>query len=167
MGELPNSIFTDEIVGVGVDSDSPNIVQKLVSNQVVWHKTCRESTDTQKVQRARKRSGPEVVISPVKTRRLSGESSTSLYKPIATPVCFFCDEVGSKQELRKASTLGLDTRVRDRAQMLGDKRLLRKFSSGDMVVIDAVYHRACLTRFYRKAETVGCDMTESYKTQVI
>ena len=25
----------------------------------------------------------------------------------------------------------------------------------------------CLTQFYRKAETVGCDMTESYKTQVI
>ena len=71
------------------------------------------------------------------------------------------------QELRKASTLGLDKRVRDRAQMLGDKRLLRKISSGDMVAIDAVYHRACLTRFYRQAETVGCDMTESYKTQVI
>ena len=36
-----------------------------------------------------------------------------------------------------------------------------------MVAIDAVYHRACLARFYKKAETVGCDMTESYKTQVI
>ena len=139
----------------------------MVSNQVVWHKTCRNSIDTQKVQRARKRSGPEVVISPIKTRRLSGEPTTSFYKPIATPVCFFCGEVGSKQELRKASTLGLDKRVRDCAQMLGDKRLLRKLSSGDMVAIGAVYHRACLTRFYRKAETVGCDMTESYKTQVI
>ena len=52
-GELPNSIFTDDIVGVGADSDSPNIVQK-----VVWHKTCRNSIDTQKVQRARKRSEP-------------------------------------------------------------------------------------------------------------
>ena len=82
-----------------------------------------------------------MVISPVKTRRLSGESSTSLYKPIATPVCFFCDEVGNKPELRKASTLVLDKRVRDCAKMLGDKRLLCKLSSGDMVAIDAVYHR--------------------------
>ena len=57
--------------------------------------------------------------------------------------------------------------IRDCANMLGDKRLLRKLSSGDMVAIDAVCHRACLTRFYRRAETVGCDMTESYKTQVI
>ena len=82
----------------------------MVSNQVVWHKTCRNSIDSQKVQRARKRSGQEVVISPVKTRRLSGESSTSLYKPVATPVCFFCDEMDNKQELRKASTFGLDKR---------------------------------------------------------
>ena len=36
-----------------------------------------------------------------------------------------------------------------------------------MVAIDAVYHRACLTRFYKKVESFGCDMTESYKTQVI
>ena len=86
LGELPNSIFTDDIVGVGADSGSPNIVQKMVSNKVVWHNTCRNSIDTQKVQRARKRSGPEVVISPVNNRRFSGESSTSFYKPVATPV---------------------------------------------------------------------------------
>ena len=76
LGELPNYIFTDDILGVGTDSDSPNIVQRMVSNQVVWHKTCRNSIDTQNVQRARKRGRPEVAISPVKTRRLSGESST-------------------------------------------------------------------------------------------
>ena len=78
-----------------------------------------------------------MVISPVKTRRLIGESFTFLYTPIATPVCFFFDEVGNKQELRKASTLGLDKRGRDCAQMLGDKRLLRKLSSGDMLFIIA------------------------------
>ena len=108
-----------------------------------------------------------MVISPVKSRHLSGESSTSLYKPLATPVCLFCDEVGNKQNLRKASTLGMGKRVRECAQMIGDKLLLCKLSSGDMVAIDAVYHRVCLTQFYRKAETVACDMTESNKTQVI
>ena len=110
-------------MGVGADSDSPNLVHKMVSDQVVWHIICRKSIDFQKVQRARKRSGLEVVISPVKTRRLSGESSTSLYKPIATPVCLSCDKMGNKQELRKASTFGLDKRVRDCAYLIGDKRL--------------------------------------------
>ena len=82
-------------------------------------------------------------ISPVKARRLSGEA-------VATLVCFFCDEMGNKQELRKASTFGLDKRARDCAYLIGDKRLLCKLSFNEMVVIDAVYHRACLTRFIGK-----------------
>ena len=94
--ELPDSIFTDDIVGIGADSDSPNIVQKMVSNQVVCHKTCRNSIITQNIQRALKRSGPEVAICP-KTRRLRGKYSTSLNKPVATMVCFFCAEMGSKK----------------------------------------------------------------------
>ena len=36
-----------------------------------------------------------------------------------------------------------------------------------MIALDAVYHRACSTRLYRKTETVGCDDTESNETQVI
>ena len=67
LGEFLNSIFTGDIMGVGADSDSLNIVQKIVSNQVVWHITYRNSIDSQNVQRARKRSGPQVVISQVKT----------------------------------------------------------------------------------------------------
>lgn len=35
-----------------------------------------------------------------------------------------------------------------------------------MIAIDAVYHRACLTRLYRK-EAVWYDITESNETQVI
>ena len=66
--------------------------------------------------------------------------------------------MGNKQELRNASTLGLVT---------SDKRLLCKLSSGDMVAIDVINHCACLTGFYRKTESVGCDMTESCKTQVL
>ena len=79
----------------------------------------------------------------------------------------FCDEMGNKQELKKASTFVVDKRVRDCAYLIGDKRLLCKRSLGDMVAIDAIYHCACLIRFYRKEKSVGCDMTESYKTQVI
>ena len=86
---------------------------------------CRTFIDTQKVQRGRKRGEPET---RVKTRRLSGESSTSLYKPVVATVLFFCAEMGNKQELRKASTLGLDMRVKDCAHLLGDKCLLRKLS---------------------------------------
>ena len=47
VGELPNSIFADDIVGVGADSDSPNIVQKMVSNQVVEFYCHSKSTESQ------------------------------------------------------------------------------------------------------------------------
>ena len=131
-------------MGIGADSDSPNIVQKMVSDQVVWHKTCRNSIDTQKVQRVRKRGGPGVAISPVKTRRLSGESSTSLYKPVATTVGFFCAAMGNKHELRKASTLGLDKRNNDCAHLLGDKCLLRKLSFSHAMGFRAGSYSLCL-----------------------
>ena len=53
------------------------------------------------------------------------------------------------------------------AVLLGDKHLLSQLSTGDMVAINAVYHRACLTRLYRKVEKVRCDTKESYTTQLI
>ena len=121
-----------------------NIVQKMVSNQVVWHTTCRNFIDTHNVQRARKRGEPETDISPVKTRRLSGESSTSLYKPVVTNVCFFCAEMGNKQELRKASTLGLDMRVKDCSHLLGDTCLLRKLSFSHAMGFRAGPYSLCL-----------------------
>ena len=57
--------------------------------------------------------------------------------------------------------------MKECAQIVGDKHLLAKLAAGDMIAMDAVYHRACLTKLYRKAETVGCDISESNETQAI
>ena len=92
--------------------------------------------------------------------------STSSCEPF-DKLCLFCGEVGKKKELRRAATLGLDRKVKECAQVVGDRHLLAELAAGDMVAINAVYHRPCLTRLYRKAETVGCDSTESNATQVI
>lgn len=51
--------------------------------------------------------------------------------------------------------------------MLGDKNLLAKLAGGDMIAIDAVYHCSCLTQLYRRAETVGCDVSDTSEVQVI
>lgn len=172
LDELPDFVFVNDIsVWAGCDStgSTQDIVQLMMSNKVVWHKSCRNAVDNQKIQRARKKH--QESFSPVKTRRMNSgaksitQASTSI-KTEDTP-CFFCDEVGNKKELRKAATLGLDKKVRDCAQALGDKHLLSKLSAGDMIAVDAVYHCACLTRLYRKAEMVGCDMAESHKTRVM
>ena len=76
-----------------------------------------------------------------------------------------------KWAIRKSSEklLHLDwiKKVKDCARVLGDKTLLSKLSTGDLISINAVYHRACLTRLYRRVEAVGCDTTESHNTQVM
>lgn len=167
LGDLPEFI-------VDISGGRQDVVQLMIQNTVVWHKSCRNATDKQKVQRARKRKKHEESVSPVKTWRMSDEStkltsptpSTSSCEPFNTP-CLFCGEVGNKKELRRAATLGLDRKVKECAQVVGDRHLLAELAAGDMVAINAVYHCACLTRLYRKAETVGCDSTESNATQVI
>ena len=63
-------LVVDHISGGGGAKD---IVQLMMSNQVVWHKSCRNAIDNQKVERARKRKKQdEESVSPVKTRRTSG-----------------------------------------------------------------------------------------------
>ena len=65
LGELPHSIFTDDI-GPEAESGSLDIVQQMVANQVVWHKSCRTLVDNQKVQRDRKRHQESEAHSPGK-----------------------------------------------------------------------------------------------------
>lgn len=167
LGDLPEFI-------VDISGGSQDVVQLMIQNPVVWHKSCRNDIDKQKVERARKRKKHEESVSPVKTRRMRDKSttlalptpSTSLCEPF-NKLCLFCGEVGNKNELRRAATLGLDRKVKECAKVVGDKHLLAELAAGDMVAVNAVYHRACLTRLYRKAETVGCDSTGSNGTQII
>lgn len=117
----------------GTGDGIENIVQPMVTNSVVWHKSCRSAADSQKV--ARPRKSHEGSLSPIKTLRLRSEAtSTTNSSAIATTfseepqdvVCIFCGEVDTDKELRKAATLGLDKKVNVYANILGDKNLLAK-----------------------------------------
>ena len=65
---------------------------------------------------------------------------------------FLCEQ-DTTEKLTKASTLGLDARVRSCAHKIGDKSLIGKLSEGDMIVLGAKYHLDCLGNFYRQAAT--------------
>ena len=61
----------------------------------------------------------------------------------------------------KAATFGLDEKSQGMCSAVGRQAYFGKTrAAGDMLSLDAVYHRACLTKIYRKVETVGCDDTE-------
>ena len=48
--------------------------------------------------------------------------------------------------------MDLDRKIRDCALELQDSRILAKLSAGDLVALEASYHRSCLISFYRRAE---------------
>ena len=132
---------------------------------MVWHKGCKNTVNNQKVKRAqlRRTNAEEVIPSPVKTRRISNEylcqqidmSQPDAELPGGGPLCLLCDKSGGKT-LWKAATFGLDAKVRRCAAITGDKALIRKLSSGDMIAIDAVYHLSCLVKLYRQAASIEC-----------
>ena len=65
-------------------------------------------------------------------------------------ICFLCEQ-GTIEKLTKASTLGLDARVRSCAHKIEYKTLIGKLSEGDMIVLGAKYHLDCVGRFHRQA----------------
>jgi len=163
LGELPDDVTVGDIDGFSSDTDVSHVVNLLKSNDVVWHKGCKNKVDNQKVERAQlKRMNALVNVSPVKTRRVSnegpsqgGDTCQATEEPPEEEVCLLCDKAGGKS-LRKAATFGLDAKVRRCAAIISDKQLLRKLSSGDMIAIDAVYHLTCLTKLYRQAASIEC-----------
>ena len=68
-------------------------------------------------------------------------------------LCILCGESGGTY-LHKASTFGLDHKVRKCAHICGDKDLIAKLSAGDLIAIDGVYHLTCLTKLYRKCDAI-------------
>ena len=82
LGELPDFIVVSDISGGGSNGDggkgggAQHILQLMMSNPVVWDKSCRNAIDNQKVERARRKH--EESVSPVKTRRMiSGARSNT------------------------------------------------------------------------------------------
>ena len=70
----------------------------------------------------------------------------------STETCFFCSKPApAGRSLSKASTFGVDVKVRQCAIKLKDEQLLAKLSSGDLIAQDAQYHVQCLASLYNRA----------------
>ncbi|KAK3783394.1 hypothetical protein RRG08_013601 [Elysia crispata] len=156
-----------QVFEVGEDGLEQAHVNSLERNGAVWHKSCRNKIDNQKVKRAKKKADKAIHTSPRKTKRMSlpcdGNSSfTSTSQncddgptaddSMSEELCIICDQPGGKKIKYKAATLGIDNKVRASAETLCDKDLIRKLSSGDMIAIDANYHLTCLADLYRRSQ---------------
>lgn len=86
------------------------------------------------------------------------QSSTSVHTRSAyklsesmEPPCFFCDEPASSVGLHEAATYQIDKKVRKCVYELEDTALLAKLGARDMIVIEAKYHKKCLSTLYNRA----------------
>lgn len=125
-----------------------DLLESLFSNEAKFHKKCRNKYDKQHYERiSQKRklcteSGEDDISRPSTRTRYTAKNFQ--------PKCLFCDQEDNMDRLTKAQTLELDRKVRDVANQLCDEVLLAKLSEGDMIAIEAVYHKTCLTALYNR-----------------
>ena len=151
MGHLPSNIKLERF------DDGHGIATTLANHKAKWHKNCRDMYNQTKLMRLQKRksegSSPST-SSDHTVKRSRTHYTTSQKSENVEPVCFFCDETGKSDDLRSASTFGLNAKVRAAALCVGDTKLLAKLSEGDVIAIEMKYHLKCLVSLYNKAKAV-------------
>ena len=127
----------------------------LQQNQGSWHKSCLLKINKTKLERIeKKRKSDEYQKNEAERSKKFTRLSATFP---ASSLCFLCDTVSEKDELRNVSTFQVDEKVRKCAHILQDQKLLAKISSGDLIALEAKYHPACLVLLYRKAENASCE----------
>ena len=142
LGIVPMDLDVEKLdEGIGIQ-------ETLMIHSAKWHKTCSLKFNQQALQRVSrkqtKQRSQNAGTSGVQTR--SAFSHTT-----ALDLCFFCNEPAGTTYLHEASTHKLDMKVQRCALQLEDRKLLAKLSAGDMIALEAKYHRNCLTTLYNKA----------------
>ena len=57
--------------------------------------------------------------------------------------CIICGISNENEPLVSAQTIEITNTFKERAELLGDHNLLAKLAPGDMVAIEAKYHKSC------------------------
>ena len=145
IGCLPNTLHLSRL------DDGEGIEATLKQHKARSHGSCRLRYNKTQLQRAEKRKRPIQDASDDDTcMRFTRKCSERTTASIGT--CFFCGKAESAGKfLSKASTFGVDIKVRQCAIKLQDKKLLAKLSAGDLIAQDAQYHVQCLVSLYNRA----------------
>ncbi|ELT87138.1 hypothetical protein CAPTEDRAFT_197554 [Capitella teleta] len=159
LGELPSSIFAEDIVNLGNGVCMNEFINSMMNHGVVWHKLCKNAVDTQKVKRAQRKRSAAVDISedmgvlndsditktfekksPMKTRRKLDDATTQNH-------CFICDkEFKDMESMRRVSTFGVDKlgscdeNRRQKAEKAGELKIPE--SENDMPADECVDEKA-------------------------
>ena len=132
-------------------NDGSGVESTLFLHQAKWHKSCRLRCNKNEFQRKLKRQASAGELSECPVNVGSHSYQRRQIGQIAEVVCFFCDQPAGREVLHEATTFDIDSHVRQCATDLQDTRLLAKLAGGDMIAIEAKYHRTCLVNLYNHA----------------
>ena len=127
--------------------DGDGLGKTLAADTAKWHTACYvmcKATKEKRAIRLRDKAIQETPDSPVKKHLRSASTSARAMSVDQKhlPTSFFCDETTG--EMHRAGTMHIDASIRKTAiTMKGTSKL----SAGDMIAINAVYHKKCLTSF--------------------
>ena len=77
---------------------------------------------------------------------------------LSKAVCLFCGETGDPHEV---VTLEVDEKVRKMATDFQDSALLKHIAGGDMIAIEAKYHKTCMTNLSNRHRAFLCQSQDS------
>ena len=152
IGHMPMDIDIETL------DDGDGIDATMMRHKASWHKTCRLKFNKTQLERLRSRSieqdeekceEQDEVKESMQTRSSHGRIDLKEAR------CFFCDEPAGSAGLHNASTYDIDMKVRKCAMELKDTSLLAKLAPGDMIALEAKYHRKCLATLYNRARTAN------------
>ena len=113
----------------------------MQANRASWHKTCRQLYKASALDRARTRYSKGLPPLRKRPKRSSTETNRNL--------CLFCNEMTSNDD-HSFQKVSLTEDIHDKAVSLGEDRIVAQLAEGDLVAIEAKYHRNCYTKFNRR-----------------
>ena len=142
LGYMPKDVNLSRL------DEGDGIAAAFFKHRARYHKSCYALFNSTKLKRAQKRKSeaPDEPLAGGKFTR----SNALAYTKDTSPSCFLCES--DKQPLHRVSTLSLDARVRECANVLNDEKLLAKLGGEDLIALEASYYASCLSMLYRSTE---------------
>lgn len=132
-GALPDTVQISRL------DDGRGIETTLQDHEAKFHDSCRLKYNKTELGRAQKRKMQAPEPAELNTKR---HSRLTLDTKQSLSCCFFC---GKQGDLHEVTSLPLDKKIREHAFALQDSALLAKLSMGDLIALEAKYHKNCLS----------------------
>jgi len=139
-------------------NDGDGIESTLKAHRAQWHKKCRLKFNKKMFD---EHSRADLTIEQQHSNSVVHTRSADCHSQSTNSTCFFCNEPAGSADLHKASTYNIDANVRQCAIELEDTALLAKLAAGDMIAIEAMYHKNCLALLYKRLDKARHAANES------